>query len=224
MIRDATVTAVYGRRGGGKTTWLERELRPCRRLIAMTPVLDDFTGRGYQQAGSLKQVLQLLARRWSTGFRIVFRPPVENDAPIERLHGLASLVRQVQRPYAEGRDRRQITLAADELNLAYPHSRPRGLDAFTWAVLQGRHWGVNVVGAAQRPTDVDPKFRGNCDRTICFPLADDRSVKAVTDVYGTRHREALQALTNHHFLELRDGLATPGKNPPLRRARTKKSA
>ena len=219
MTKDASVTGVYGRRGSGKTTWLERELKPCRRLIAVTPIVDDFTGRTYQHVATMGELVTVLRHRWNgrAGFRIVYRPEIEDDAMVERLHTLSKIVRKVQQPYAERRDSRQITLAVDELNLAYPHSPPRGLDAFTWSVLQGRHWGVNVYGATQRPTDVNPKFRGNCDRVICFPLADDRSIKAVTDVAGSRHKEALQALENHRYLELVNGAATAGRNPPMRK-------
>ena len=225
MAHDASITLLVGRRGGGKSTQLEHRLRGNRRLITFAPILRDFR-HGYVQAHGLAEVGRIMRRNWRSrkGFRIAYRPPDDELSTIKALHGLSMLLRQVQAPYMADLDDRQITLAVDEANLSFPHHRPRGLDGFKWAILQGRHAGINIFAATQRPTLVHPDLRDNADRWIVFPVGGDQALSTVLQAVGRHHADAIRALPNHHFIEFADGHARPGKNPPLRRGRAKKSA
>lgn len=44
---------------------------------------------------------------------------------------------------------------------------------------QGRHRGLHVMGAAQRPTLIDKTFLGNCTRVRCFQLGYDADIDAM---------------------------------------------
>lgn len=44
---------------------------------------------------------------------------------------------------------------------------------------QGRHQGLHVLGAAQRPTLIDKTFLANCTRVRCFQLGYDDDIKTM---------------------------------------------
>ncbi len=44
---------------------------------------------------------------------------------------------------------------------------------------QGRHMGLHVLGAAQRPTLIDKTFLANCTRVRCFQLGYDSDIEAM---------------------------------------------
>jgi hypothetical protein len=52
--------------------------------------------------------------------------------------------------------------------------------AWKKCITQGRHQGLHIVGAAQRPALIDKTFLGNCTYIRCFTLryADDRKAMA----------------------------------------------
>lgn len=187
---------------------MQQTLKDNRRLIAFAPIMRDFRA-GYVQVSSIKALLKALQKRWETGFRIAYRPS-EGDE-IAELHRVALLLKGAQAPYAHDRDNRQITLAVDEINLSFPHSRPAGIDGFKWAILQGRHWGINIVAATQRPQLVHPDLRDNADTWIVFALGGDQALSAVLAAHGRAHAEPLRALPNYHFIAFSDGAARPGQ-------------
>lgn len=214
-MHDASITFIVGRRGSGKSTWLQAALAADRRLIVFAPILRDFRD-GFIQVDSLKGLVSAMRRCWNTkkGFRIAYRPPQDDAGIVQALHDVAMVLRRVQQPYAEDRDSRQITLAVDEANLSFPHSRPKGLDGFKWAILQGRHWGINIFAATQRPTLVHPDLRDNAERWIVFPLSGDAALATVFQAVGRTHESDLRTLENHRYIEFKDGRAVKGQNPP----------
>lgn len=214
MPRDASITFIVGRRGSGKTTQAELRLRRERRVVVFAPILGDYQ-RGFAQLRSLRGVKDHMRRNWQRGFRIAYRPP-ERLELVDVLDQLAELLRKVQRPYADGRAAQQLTLAVDEANLAFPPSRPgQSGQAFKWACLQGRHYGINIVAITQRPTLVDPSLRDNADEWLVFPLGGDNALGVVLQAVGRRHAEAIRALSNHHYLEFADGQVSAGLNPRI---------
>ena len=217
-MNDVGVTYIVGRRNSGKSTLLETILKRHKRLIVLTAVPRDFQ-KGFSQAATLVEVVKLARRGWNTraGFRICYRP-LETDMsrlPL-CLSRLAELLRSMQVDYSLGHDPRKIKIAVDEANLFFPHHRPKGCDGFRWAVLQGRHWGLDIVAATQRPQLVAPDLRDNAEEWIVFPLGGDAALRATLDAVGSHHKPTIQALANHHFVRFRDGQTDPGQNPPLK--------
>lgn len=57
--------------------------------------------------------------------------------------------------------------------------------AWRQVITQGRHQGLHVIGAAQRPAVIDKTFLGNCTYVRCFGLRyreDRRAMAAALDV------------------------------------------
>lgn len=215
MAHDASIIFLVGRRNSGKSTRLEILLKDNRRCIVFAPIRRDFR-KGFLQTDSLASVKRIMRRRWNDprGFRIAYRPP--DGKCIAGLHHLSVMLRGIQKPYELDEDTRQITLAVDEANLAFPHSRPAGMDGFKFAILQGRHSGINIIAATQRPALVAPDLRDNADEMYIFALGGDSSIARVVEVTGSQYKEAIRCLELHTFLHFNNGVATMGKNPPLR--------
>lgn len=215
MPQDAGITFIVGRRGSGKTTKLELLLKGNRRCIVFAPIRRDFRA-GFLQTDSLATVKRIMRRRWNDprGFRIAYRPP--DGKCMAGLHHLSVMLRGIQKPYELDQDTRQITLAVDEANLGFPHSRPTGMDGFKFAILQGRHSGINIIAATQRPALVSPDLRDNADELYIFALGGDNSIARVVEVTGSQYKEPIRQLANHQYLHYADGVATMGENPPLR--------
>ena len=211
MKHDAGVTFITGRRGSGKTTWLTNALKTEGRVIVFSPIERDFR-KGFDQVSDLRGLTAVLRRKWGRGFRVKYTPPETDAGMVKALHELTLLVRALQEPYAQDRDRRQITIAVDEANQAFPHHRPPGMDGFRWALLQGRNWGINIYAATQRPTLVHPDLRDNAERLIVFALMGDNALQAVTAAVGREHTDAIRKLENHQYIAFENGRATRGTN------------
>lgn len=67
-----------------------------------------------------------------------------------------------------------LTFLAEELSDTTTASHAPA--AWRQVITQGRHKGLRIIGAAQRPALIDKTFLGNCTHVRCFTLryADDR--------------------------------------------------
>ena len=215
--RDAECRLIVGHRGSGKSTLLASLLDGERRVIAWTTKREDFadmvTVRG------LKDLKTALRRRWNTkkGFRIRYLvdhiEPGDEAAMIWELHSLTLFLKAIQEPYASGRDSRPIVFAVDEVQRAFPHSRPQGANAFRWAIEEGRSWGLRLWVATQRPTRIPPDFRDNVDKLYVLRLGGDTALKTVSDFTGKGHIPALRKLQKRQVLVFdEDGRHGPMSN------------
>ncbi|RZS56717.1 hypothetical protein [Sphaerotilus mobilis] len=70
-----------------------------------------------------------------------------------------------------------LVFVAEELSdvTTASHAPP----AWRRLITQGRHKGLHVIGAAQRPTLIDKTFLGNCTRVRCFILGYDADRRAM---------------------------------------------
>jgi hypothetical protein len=206
MIKDARCIAVYGRRGSGKTTLVQRLLVGCDRVVVFDPLgqyAREFRWSGAVSLGALH--LQVRAG-WERGFRIALTPSGDFAA---ELHRLSVYLWAVQEPYDLGRDHRKLTLVVEEANLSMPVARlPGDMQGFLRLVLQGRHRGIEIIGVTQRPALVSADFRGNVAETCVFGLGFEDDCRLFR-----RHAEAVAALPAHSYLRFVDGRVEPGKNP-----------
>ena len=209
MRKDARCTAVYGRRGSGKTTLVKGLIKSSDRLVVFDPMGEYARAPGFRRAVSVAGVLVHLKSGWGRGFRIAYDA---GGAYINRLHSLSLLLWQAQEPYDRGADRRKLTLVVEEMNLGYPASGlPRGQDAFTRLVLQGRHRGIEVVGVTQRPALVSANFRSNVAETYVFPLEDEIDVAVILKKIGRAREADLRALRDFTYLRLAQGRVEAGR-------------
>ncbi|MCG8696312.1 MAG: hypothetical protein MI806_34265 [Minwuiales bacterium] len=206
---------ITGRRGSGKTTQVQQRLRGRRRIVVFDPVDEYGRDHRFGRADTLRGVLKRLKAGWSRGFKIAYVP---RGDPVKALHGLSMVIWQAQQPYADGRDRRKITLVAEELNLGFPATQlPKDLGGFRLLTLQGRHRGVEIVGVTQRPAEISATFRGQVSDTWVFPLGEEIDIQRVLKQIGRKHETVLRHLRDHHFIKYSGGQVTFGKNPRRRK-------
>ena len=209
MNKDAKCTAVYGRRGSGKTTRVKALLRGASRVVVFDPMAE-YAAAGYRRADSIKEVLAGLKAGWKKGFKIAYVPTTEN---MKALHALASLLWEAQIHYESGRERRKITLVVEEMNLGFPNSKlPSGCFGMTRAILQGRHRGLEIIGVTQRPALVSPDFRGNVAETYVLPLSTGHDYRAVAEIYGRETEKTLRSLQPHEYIHFFSGGSEKGRN------------
>lgn len=189
-------------------------LKQHHRKVVFAASPRDFTIKdGYYQAHTIEGVLKQIKKNWNGKFSIVFRPP-ETEWP-QALSKLSLALLKVQRGYYEGRHAGKITLAVDELNKSFGHRRPRDHDGFEQAILQGAHYGLELIGATQRPTLVHPDFRDNATIVYFFPVMGDVG-EVVRVSIGSDYANELKSLKNHNYIVTDNGEISFGQNPPLK--------
>lgn len=210
-MKTASIEAVFGFRGAGKTTLVQRRAAGLRRVVVF-----DVTGEYSRDFGFAKfDNIDLLAGWFRANrfgpIRAAYTPAGRVDH-IAALSELARLLWVVQDPYYRGQVQSEITLIAEELNLGYPPNPPRKHGWFTQAVLQGRHAGISIIGVSQRPALVSPNFRGNAERWFVFPLGYEQDRAEVVSRIGREHAGTLRNLKKHNFIVYEDGNIRLGKN------------
>ncbi len=164
---QANITAVLGSSGSGKSTFIKRALaRPKPgRLLIWDPM------REYGAFGETVATLgDLVAAMKRAKFRLVFTPSAD-----PKLMG-----RQFDLFCRAALAAGNLTLVVEELRFVTTPSRaPLG-----WAqvTLTGRHAGLTVYGASQRPASIDKDFLGNATMVHCGCLTYDEDFAAVAKV------------------------------------------
>lgn len=211
MNKDAECDFVVGRRGSGKSTLVKNLIGGEPRVIVFDP-MREYGAIGFQTVETLEALRLAVAGGWDRGFRVAFVPT--RHARAEAFERVCDFVLRAQRPYFDGSDHRQILLVAEELNIVFPsHGKASG--SFSECILQGRHYGINIIGVTQRPALVGPTFRDNCRTWYVLPLGGNDDRQEVLRKSGKEWTEPLRVLENHNFLEIRDGVVSEGKNPPI---------
>lgn len=197
--------AAFGRSGSGKSTIMDTIAAPSQRLIVF-----DFLPTGAKRARSLrlthartlKEVRAIMAKSYARGFRIWYQPPIDDQA--QALHELSALIWQVQErvgdPYPH------ITLYVDEMSDCFPvYNLPVGQRGFYRLCKAGRHMGVNLLGASQRPAQVNTEFRGNLNACYLFSLIGEADHKAAMALGGRRARDFVATAPAFHYLRMGEG-------------------
>lgn len=211
MIKDADIQVVLGRRGSGKSTLLKRLLEPEKRVIVFD-VQREYGEAGFLVVETLSGLREAMAAGWNSGFRVAYVPP--RRGRLEAFEQVAELILRAQNPYTIGTDQRQILFVVEEINVAYPN-RLNAAPAFTECILQGRHYGINLIGVSQRPTLIAPNFRGNAETWYVFPLDSHDDRMEVIHKIGPEWKEKLRNLQNHNYFCIASGAVIEAQNPPL---------
>lgn len=188
---DAEHTLVVGATGGGKSTLTMAMLAKATSTIAMTTKLHDYDAKdGWIQVKSVNGLMACLAAKFKAKehFKVCYRVPVgpdEMELPIKALDAVSRRLYTFMTPYAAKRHRRQIGLVVDEAHRFFPHNRPKGLNGFVWAISEGRAWGINILFATQRPTNIPPDFRDNVTNYYVLMLGGDRAKEVVRAFVGS---------------------------------------
>lgn len=210
MNKDARILAVYGRRGSGKSTRVKALLRDYNRVVVLDVQGEYARLPGYIACRSLAEVKKAMLKRWAGTFKIAYVP---QDARPKTLHDLCMLLFAAQKPYSEERDSRKILLVIEEANLTYPNIvLPDGQRGADRAVLQGRHYGIEILAVTQRPAVISTTLRSMCSEIYCLALTIPHDYKAVFEMIGKQHEAALRALQPHEFLHWDGEKVIKGKN------------
>ena len=202
MTTSSRRIGIFGASGSGKTTKALELVKDCKRLIVFD-VLDDFTGK-FTRITNFTFLKTFLIKNYAKGFRVAFVPPSGSE-PFA-LSELCLFLKLLQRGYKEGKHQVKICLFVDELNVSYPlgyHNR-NPQNGFSFVNLQGRHYGINVVGVSQRPSLVCLPFRANLSDVFIFRMADFNDIKAAVQMFGSAYRQQILDLPNYKYLYKND--------------------
>lgn len=202
MTKDAKIEGYYGGRGQGKSTGVKQRIAKEPRVIVYDPMREYHREKGFKVARSLNDVRKLMIAGQGMKYKIAFQPSTDNHA--QAVHELCKFLFFAQQPYQQNKSKRQMVLVVEEMNLCAPsHNLPMNQRGFSKAVLQGRHYGINIIGVTQRPKTIAPIFRDNADVENVYKLSCADSVsyieKKITD---PKYQGAIFKLKPHEFLKI----------------------
>jgi len=202
-MNDAIMSAIYGFRGMGKSSLGKQMMGAYDRALVLDPQGE------YAYLPGFKSVAwsDIPAAIKQPKFKLSYKPK-RGSAP-EALHHICEKLLEQQAPYADwmakGRPgqapQEQIMLMIEEMAVSYPSEKlPANLWGMTEMCERGRHSGIGVLGATQRPASVSTKFRGLAEETFCFKLTLENDVNAVCTYIGKEHRETIVGLDKFEYL------------------------
>lgn len=201
----AAIVAAFGASGSGKTLRIKAGLAAAKpsRLLVWDPQGEyQAHGRTYTDRARL-----LANVRSAESFRAVYQPGDRLDLYAERFEWFCRLA------YALG----NLRLVVDELaDVTTPSKAPAA-----WSVVtrKGRHRGLVVVVASQRPAGVDKDLFSQCTHVSCGRLNFARDLAVMGEVLDVDPAR-LKALPDLAYIErdMRTGATREGAVKPPRRA------
>lgn len=177
------IEAYIGASGSGKGVSINRRLEHLKpqRLLIWDPRNEyDRHATGFS---SLTELIAQVKRAGNGSFRLRYVPGdwTPLDKAFETMCALA---------FNAGK----LLFLAEELSdVTKPSYAP---PAWKKVITQGRHQGLHVIGAAQRPALVDKNFFGNCTYIRCFSLryAEDRKAMAASMDVEQKRIDALETI------------------------------
>lgn len=195
VTNKANIVAVMGGSGSGKSTFIKREidrLKPKRLLVFDVMHEYDDKGQPVKLCGELAQ----LAR--SPSFKLVFQP---NSANIQQqFNFFCKLAFEIG----------NCLMVVEELNRVTEATRapPHWQDCTS----RGRHKGLMIYGASQRPAGVDKDFFSNATKIRTGRLNFAADIKTLSNAIGCSQLQ-LKVLAPLEFIErdMTNGKITTGK-------------
>jgi len=196
-----------GAPGSGKSAYIKQRIRveKPRRLIIFDPQ-GEYTEHGRPMA----TVQGVLEAAKAPAFKVAFQPAGDIEAQRSQFDVLCRIA------YAAG----DCWLVAEELaTVTKAGSAPAG---WTVATLKGRHKGMVIFGASQRPAAVDKNFWGNATLIRTGRLNFEGDVKTLANVLAVKPADIIN-LTPLEFIERdmqtgrahRGRLKLGGQAPPI---------
>jgi len=179
----AKVIAVFGARGTGKSGWIKQhpEVRASRLIV--WDYMHEY-GQIAKPVTTLAEVLQAMrGKAWRLAYQVNYST---QDAAFDLICKAARMAGN-------------CTLLVEEL--AFSTKANKAPTAWREATLLGRHAGLTIVGASQRPASVDKDFLACADIIHCGRLANIPDAKAVATFLGCDWSELLK-LPDLHYLEM----------------------
>lgn len=213
-MKDATRTAIYGASGSGKSTYTRKRIATERRLVVFD-VVGEYGGTGKMRTcRSIKELKEAMRAGWQRGFRLAYLPVAGQEET--ELHKVSQLLCGVQKPYFNAppsTNLPKITFAVEELNTGFPvHQLPSDIRAFYEVCSRGRHYGLNVLGIAQRPAEINTRWRGNLSEVVSFQLTAPSDYTAIRDTCGGEGVQVMNLVKNlqkYQAIQWKPGQVSP---------------
>ena len=210
---------IFGRSQSGKSTLMDRLLRPMQRLILFDSEVDSrevsAKREGLVHIADIDTLQSYIADNYHIGFRIWFEPTSDY---VQSLSDLSDVMIDFQKQYKEqyGRENRPaLTLAVDEMADCYPnHTLSKSQSGFDTMCRRGRHNGIHLYGASQRLQEVSTKFRGQLDKRFIFSLQEARDLGVIREMFGADGREIaelVRKLPQLEYIKYHNNIYTMGK-------------
>lgn len=167
VTNKPAIEAYIGASGSGKGVSIAarlRELQPSR-LVIWDPRNE--YGQHARPLQSLATLVADVKRAGSGPFRLRYVP----GSTMKLADSFDVVCRTV---FAAG----NVVFVAEELSdvTTASHAPP----AWRRITTQGRHAGLHILGASQRPTLIDKTFLANCTRVRCFQLGYDDDIEKMS--------------------------------------------
>lgn len=188
VTQAARIEAVLGASGSGKSAYIKAEIRARKppRLLIYDPE-GEYLAFG-RAVSSLADVHSVLAQAGPAGkFKLIFRPHADPARAVKQFDFLCRMA------FEAG----NLLYIAEELaDVTTPSRAPVG-----WSMMsrRGRKRGCHVIGASQRPANIDKNFLGNCTSVRSGRLLYEADARAVGAVLGVPFGDLL-ALESLHYV------------------------
>lgn len=179
----ASITAVLGATGTGKSTWINRRfLKPIPKRLLIWSHKPDYA-RLSPQVHDLGEVIRGMGAK---NFRFNFCPSW--DAKLRA----AQFDLFCRAALAAG----ALTVIVEELHMVTSPSWAPG----PWQQLSclGRAYGVELVGTSQRPAHMDKDFLSNCTDVVSFRVNEKNAQRTMGEALGVSPEE-VRLLPNYKF-------------------------
>jgi hypothetical protein len=216
----AKIIGVVGASGTGKGCFIKTELLPAIKGPAMvwSPLesSDGYAGiLGVKATASIPELIGA----WRAGRSAVYQPPTNPKLITSRFDLFCRAVWHMTGAAVIVEELSRVTTAS--------YAPP------SWKNLStaGRHQGLTLVGACQRPSQVDKDFFGNCTEIRCFRVNYENDAKTMAQVLRVKPGDLLE-LPDLHYIhrmlatrENSTGILTPPQKkpaPPVRQKAAKR--
>jgi len=193
---SVSIGAILGASGSGKSSLMKLELLALDppRLLVLDPKCE-YGPYGSRVPGarsapsSLEDLVVKVAGAGSGGgFKLVFRPMLSRGAMRNQFNVFCQVAERAANCF----------VVVDELaDVTEPGWAPEGWERLT---RQGRHAGITIRGASQRPAEVDKSFYGNASRVAVFRMNAPSDVERCANLLGVEKRR-IQELAPLEWIE-----------------------
>jgi len=217
---DCKRFGLFGRSKMGKSTYMDRAIRHHNRTIVFDAIeerAENARRERLERVTCINELQDRVNQNYASGFRYWFQPDAMDDL-VQSLSDLSLFMLDIQTQYADMhgvKKRPSLLLAVDEMADCFPnHTQPKGKDAFSSMGRMGRHKGIHLFGAAQRPAEVSTKFRGQLEAMVFFNLKIPADLEAVEKIGGRDGKalaEEVRLLKPLEYIRMENGEYTFGK-------------
>lgn len=168
MERKNKITAVLGKKGFGKTTYVVSQTAALTRLIIF-----DYN-REYEQGRIIstpQELINQLRLNQNTYFRLIYRP-----SPVLDIHAHFDFFSKICFEV------KNYTLVIEEVDLvSSAGNMPEGLKKI---INYGRHHAINLLALSRRAHMVPRDLTANADSIVTFNQQEPRDIRYLADYFG----------------------------------------